>query len=248
MKTVANRREVEIDTKIAETYSRWRITCAGVARATKTLRLIEKRKVSVPSSTYEKAEASLAVAKFNERTAYAEYKEADNEYGGWSRFFLVPMGHIHSSTSCSTCYVTTAFSWLPELSGLTEKDAVSEYGEILCSVCFPSAPVEWTNGVNRKEAEAKALAAALKEISRSAEGKKVESARKLVSRKTYRLEHLNERLTRLAEWALGSPPAYVVEEASEAPKLIAKTERELARAEAKLAAALEALDAALASG
>ncbi len=66
----------------------------------------------------------------------------------WSRFFLVnnTNGHIHSSMNCSTCNMRTNFSWLPNLSGLTEKDAVEEHGPLLCTVCYPSAPTEWTLG------------------------------------------------------------------------------------------------------
>jgi hypothetical protein len=90
------------------------------------------------------------------KALYAEHR--------WSRFFLVlnNNGHIHSSTSCTTCYVTTDFGWLPDLSGLTEADAVEQQGKILCSVCFPSAPVEWTNGVSKATEEAKAERAAQK--------------------------------------------------------------------------------------
>lgn len=68
--------------------------------------------------------------------------------GGWSRFFVVQNnnGHVHRSTNCSTCYPRTVYGWLTELSGLTEADAVEAHGTILCSVCFPSAPVEWTVG------------------------------------------------------------------------------------------------------
>jgi hypothetical protein len=82
----------------------------------------------------------------------------------WSRFFLVlnSNGHIHRDTSCSTCFITTEFGWLPQLSGLTEADAVADQGEILCSVCFPSAPVEWTNGTSNNDKAAKAERAALK--------------------------------------------------------------------------------------
>jgi hypothetical protein len=82
----------------------------------------------------------------------------------WSRFFLVlnTNGHIHRDTSCSTCFITTDFGWLPELSGLTEADAVEQQGEILCSVCFPSAPVEWTNGTSNNDKAAKDERAALK--------------------------------------------------------------------------------------
>ena len=78
--------------------------------------------------------------------------------GRWSRFYLVTNtnGHIHSSTTCSTCYPTPQYAWLTSLSGLREEDAVKAEGEILCSVCFPSAPVAWTNGISRRDAEAKA--------------------------------------------------------------------------------------------
>ena len=72
----------------------------------------------------------------------------------WQRFFLVTNqnGHIHASTHCHSCNIRTQFAWLPALSGLTEKDAVDAHGTILCSHCFPSAPVEWTLGI-QKEAD-----------------------------------------------------------------------------------------------
>jgi hypothetical protein len=65
----------------------------------------------------------------------------------WSRFFLVTNadGHIHSSLSCSTCHLTTEFAWLPTLSDQSEAEAVAEHGGILCTVCYPSAPTEWTD-------------------------------------------------------------------------------------------------------
>jgi hypothetical protein len=66
-------------------------------------------------------------------------------HGQWSRFFLVVSsdGHIHSTTACSQ-RGWTAYAWLPELSGLTEADAVEAHGTRLCSKCFPDAPVAWT--------------------------------------------------------------------------------------------------------
>lgn len=76
--------------------------------------------------------------------------ELNTEYNRrpWSRFFLVlnSNGHIHKDMSCHTCTFKTKYGWLPELSGKTEADAVVEKGTILCSVCFPTAPVEWTIG------------------------------------------------------------------------------------------------------
>ena len=63
----------------------------------------------------------------------------------WSRFFPCTNtgGHIHSSLHCSTLHPTTQMAWMPSLSGKSEADAVAQLGPILCSVCFPSAPVEW---------------------------------------------------------------------------------------------------------
>ena len=72
-----------------------------------------------------------------------------NRRGRWTRFFLVTAGHIHRTRSCSTCRITTDFRWLPNLSGQSDADAVAEHGPLLCTVCFPDAPVEWTAGVNR---------------------------------------------------------------------------------------------------
>jgi hypothetical protein len=82
-------------------------------------------------------------------------------YTGWSRFFLVTSspGHVHSSMSCSTCYPTTRFGWMPELSGHTEAEAVDELGPTLCTVCFPSAPVDWTTGKKLTKAQAEKKAA-----------------------------------------------------------------------------------------
>lgn len=73
----------------------------------------------------------------------------------WSRFFLVINhdGHIHSSMHCSTCRPTTLFNWLPDLSGLTEADAVAAHGAVLCTVCYPSAPVHFTNAFELAAAE-----------------------------------------------------------------------------------------------
>ena len=72
---------------------------------------------------------------------------------------MVPDGHIHSSMQCSTCNKNgnaTEFNWLPELSGLDESDAVEAHGAVLCTVCFPTAPVEYTNKFDlEKDARAK---------------------------------------------------------------------------------------------
>lgn len=111
-----------------------------------------------PMSTYTLiyggVEASLAAVPAcdaEQDRLHAEIAVRNAEYNRrpWSRFFLVTSsdGHIHSSMSCSTCRPTTAYGWLPEMSGLTEEAAMTALTELgpgpsaLCSVCFPNAPV-----------------------------------------------------------------------------------------------------------
>lgn len=91
--------------------------------------------------------------------AIDEYDEVFQARGGWARFFLVnnTNGHIHSSRGCSSCTFTTDFSWLPSVSDKSESEAVAEFGPMLCTRCFPSAPIEWTNHWEKEEERKKAL-------------------------------------------------------------------------------------------
>lgn len=101
--------------------------------------------------TVDKYAALKAELDANQIEASPLEQEYDNAQ--WSRFFLVQNanGHIHSSMNCSSCNMRTRFGWLPTLSGLTEKDAVEEHGPRLCSICYPSAPVEWTLGLPKND-------------------------------------------------------------------------------------------------
>ena len=65
----------------------------------------------------------------------------------WNRAFLVKAsnGHVHKSQACSTCFDTTEFAWLPQLSGAEEVEIVEAAGETACTVCYPSAPAEVLN-------------------------------------------------------------------------------------------------------
>lgn len=70
---------------------------------------------------------------------HAEYRNRP-----WTRFHPVPDGHIHSSRACHTLRITTDVRWLPEMSGQDEATALAALGEaghILCTVCYPNAPV-----------------------------------------------------------------------------------------------------------
>ncbi len=82
-----------------------------------------------PKDGYNRDFYADEFAKYDERkvelgTAQADYQEKNSQYEGWSRFFLVPGGHIHSSLNCSTCNKegkSTNFGWLPDLSGCTTR-------------------------------------------------------------------------------------------------------------------------------
>jgi hypothetical protein len=65
--------------------------------------------------------------------------------GGWTRAFIVPAGHVHNTTRCSTCnngIYATKFHWLTEYSAKDEAEIVEAAGERACTVCYPTAPAE----------------------------------------------------------------------------------------------------------
>lgn len=238
------RHEVAVDTEIAEIGTR-------VAKARSVLAYARKAAAGERGYTLRPGEPAAAEAALD--AALDEYYAAEARYTGWSRFFLVQNtgGHIHSSMNCSTCYPTTQFGWLVELAGLTEAEAVAEYGEILCSVCYPSAPVAWTTGENKKVAAERELHRALTAIAKSPEGKRVTSAAQLVDRKAYAIERHEKAIRRSQDAAAEpgwDPPAWVLRDAERAEAELPKLRKQLARAEAKLADATTALNAALTEG
>lgn len=81
-------------------------------------------------------------------TAEIEKLEAEYSRRPWSRFISVEDGHLHSGTRCAggTIRISTKIGWHPELSGKTEAEAVEQFGPMLCTFCYPSAPVEFTIG------------------------------------------------------------------------------------------------------
>lgn len=135
----------------------------------------------------------------------AEVDALNAQYTGWSRFFLVTNtnGHIHRSMNCSTCYVTTTYAWFPTLSGRTEAEAVADQGEILCSVCFPSAPVAWTTGVSKASTEARGSRAAKSAALAAKKAEKALGTVLRVGRWNDRIETIHAAkafLTDAAEW------------------------------------------------
>jgi hypothetical protein len=152
----------EIDAAIAEIYGRFYAVRKQLARNNEYL--AKTHEVLDPTCKFYRAyDVEKNEARLNELTAEREaletkmhavlaetdpYDREFNRRGGWTRFFLVTSsnGHIHKSMHCSTCTSTTEFGWLPEVSGKTEAEAVAAHGALLCTTCYPTAPVEWTMG------------------------------------------------------------------------------------------------------
>ena len=134
-------------TYVSRKYKAWGMTDAEAAEAGP----------AKPWDADDHAAALAELAELHAEAAANQAAQAELESvfaaGPWSRFFLVRDGHIHSSTSCSTCFPTTVFGWLPELSGSTEAEALAQHGAWLCTICFPSAPVEYTNAADVAAAE-----------------------------------------------------------------------------------------------
>lgn len=123
------------------------VTAIRTALAEATRPGWELRPMQAHIDRYDTAVADLARIEAEAAPLEAEYATRR-----WSRFFTVQQhnGHIHSSMNCSTCnrgHDRTRFVWNPELSGLSQADAVAKLGPTLCTVCFPDAPVEHTRGV-----------------------------------------------------------------------------------------------------
>lgn len=144
------------------------------------------------------AEALATLADIN-----AQINACDDEFdarGGWNRFYLVTssQGHIHSSTNCSSCNKgrnMTTFALVCDLSDAEASEAVDIFGAALCSVCFPDAPVEFTDEVKITKAQANAYFEggidAFREMIAKAEARKAKSEQ--------RTAEAAERKARIAE-------------------------------------------------
>jgi hypothetical protein len=95
----------------------------------------------------------------------------------WNRYWIVDNvgGHVHQGFSCSTCFHTTEYNWLPALSGLSTGEMVGWMGDTACTVCYPEAPVmpgygDGTSYVAKASAAEKAAKKAAKQA--KAEAKK----------------------------------------------------------------------------
>jgi hypothetical protein len=95
----------------------------------------------------EQARQTIAECEAAARPLDAEFERR----GGWTRAWLVlnTGGHVHRTMACRTCFPSTQFAWLTQLSGHDETEIVDQAGKAACTECYPSAPVEVRNRPSR---------------------------------------------------------------------------------------------------
>lgn len=134
----------ELDKKLAKLYDKQFDLKLSILGAKDTIKHIEKYS---PNNEYRKSSAVRYVQDLEQEYEQVtkELKEAEKYYTGWSRAFLVvnSNGHIHSSMECSTCFSTTRFVWLTEMSAEDRLEVAKLAGEKACTICYPDAPSEY---------------------------------------------------------------------------------------------------------
>lgn len=163
MDDIATLTPAEIDTFLAANW-----TAQNKAERTIAFYTTPDRSGRLPGHNPE-ASAAEARAELDELSRAAEPYEARFAAERWNRYFIVQNnnGHVHRDMTCSTCFPTTQYGWLPELSDCDEAAMVAEYGELACTVCFPDAPAakgynDGTSALARYSAAEKAEKARIK--------------------------------------------------------------------------------------
>lgn len=134
---------VEIDTAIAESYAEKRDLEFRIDRLRNAVEYYQKRTYYAYNIEETKKEIQDLLNILLEKHRLIE--KLENKYEGWSRAYLVSNanGHIHASTNCSTCFPSTQYIWITELSGQDRLEIAGLAGEKACSVCYPDAPSEY---------------------------------------------------------------------------------------------------------
>ena len=158
----------QIDKAIAEAEHEAHVMTMRIGNIEASIKSLADRAYYADRVEQYKAERSELLTK--RKAVVEQIKNLNAQYTGWTRAFLVinSNGHIHKNRSCSTCFLTTQYYWVTELSGDDENTIVEKAGEKACTVCYPDAPadilrlksqIEHPDNVRaREEREAKRLA------------------------------------------------------------------------------------------
>jgi hypothetical protein len=184
------------------------------------LQCVEALAAQAPADRpWESRYAVEALAKYSDAKAKMdEVLEAEEPFNDeyrlvrWSRAWLVlnTGGHVHRDRDCSTCYPTTSYGWLPQLSGADEAYIVEQSGADACTVCFPSAPVESLSrprrAMHRTEVEAQIAREARAAAKAEKEAKK--AAKSLPEPVKVFRYHYGERHYQQRDGSIRIEPAY----------------------------------------
>jgi hypothetical protein len=157
---------VEIDTVHAANYNEQAKLDSWIRSAVKYIERLEAKLVkgtltSWESQSLESDRNRLVESQEQLRQVIAAAAPYQVEYSRrpWNRYFLVDNtnGHVHRGMDCTTCFMSTRYSWLVDLADCDEDAMIEEWGEMACTVCFPSAPTNPNyNRPSRRDREAQA--------------------------------------------------------------------------------------------
>jgi len=180
LRPFANMTPVEVDTILAPLYGaqyalKYRIANAK-ASILKYAQHLGRRPLFDDYADRLQVELEANQAKLAEVNAKIAPLDAEYSLRPWTRAFVVPHGHVHSSMYCTTCYPSTEFCWMPSYSGADEAKIVLDAGSRACTICYPSAPVDrptvmYTDN-ERKDMEVQAARRAELEVKRAAKAAK----------------------------------------------------------------------------
>ena len=165
LETVRNRQHTMAGDR-RETVGRrytWRRTAAEIWQTLEVMRDVHHDAAAGAILAQEQellTELAQVVLEINENEKI--YRQPQNR---WNRYFrcLNSDGHIHSSLrGCPSVHATTPMGWNTRLSGQLADVVVKDLGPTLCSICFPTAPVEWRQKKSDVEREAREAAKAAK--------------------------------------------------------------------------------------
>jgi hypothetical protein len=132
----------------------WGLSSAEVTEKLNDLASGPRTDINSPRTLTRLKPSELLTAMANADQAAHAVRQEINEQEAiwradpWPRYILClsPGGHVHNYAGCSTLRHDTPVAWHPELSGLPAGEAVKDpaeggLGPILCSTCYPDAPL-----------------------------------------------------------------------------------------------------------
>lgn len=160
--SLSSQEPTEIDAVLSDLYQRESLILHNLDGLTRRISDHDKREKPFYTSQedWDKQRERLVEKSDEHRAELAEvraegepYHEEFTRRGGWTRAFLVTgsNGHVHKSMDCSTCFPTTRYYWVTDMSGQDESEIVDAAGEKACTVCYPSAPVDTLRQPSRIE-------------------------------------------------------------------------------------------------